>query len=583
MQGRQLLMVVGGVAALGCADVPRSTPPAEPVLTLLHTSDLHSRVWPFRSRISAFEARIGLGDEGSLAEVAGWARLASLLDGERRRAPASVWLDSGDALEGAEVFQRLGGRLEVELLSQLGLAAMALGNHELSLSAAELGELAATATFPLLAANLVPQETSPLDGRLAKSSVVMAGGLRLGVIGVANPASPPHLAEANNPWQLEAAVDVASAVQAALDDLAWRADVMVLLSHLGMDEDRNLLAATSGVDVLLGGHQHIVTLEPEWTDDCTDPRLRVARGCAARRVPIVHSGAYGKQLARVELALVQSDDGGYEVAELSLGHAAAAASVPERPDLVDALASAEAEPEPALAFVAAAVARHGALGGDSPLGDLTTDALRAASDADVVLLNTSGLRADLEAGLLLRADLELVFPFAEVWRTGWASGRLLREGLERAARRSAERDCTSSLQISGLRLQLHCSACRAGRADCLTVRRLTVAGSAALRDADQLRVLLPAYLTLGDADFAAFAGWEETEVRPSDALIQRWARLSHGLAPGCEAHVLAETSGRCHSLFGPARCPASLERARALCSSLPVVQGERDDRIQVLP
>src|SRR6478752_1950684 len=154
-------VVLCGALAGGCGDVVAERE-AVRELTLLHTSDIHSRVWPFRARISSFEAELGLGEAASLSEVGGVARLATLLGRERQRG-ASLWLDSGDALEGAPVFERYGGRLELELLGSLGLSAMALGNHELSLSAPALADLlASSAEFPVLAANFQPRAGSPL-------------------------------------------------------------------------------------------------------------------------------------------------------------------------------------------------------------------------------------------------------------------------------------------------------------------------------------------------------------------------------------------------------------------------------------
>src|SRR3954471_20955357 len=128
MRGRLGIPVLCGAMALGCGEAPASLPEPIRALTLLHTADIHSRVWPFRSRISRFEAELGLGEPLALAEVGGAARLATLLEVERGNG-ATLWLDSGDALEGAEVFHRFGGSLELELLSALGLGAMALGNH----------------------------------------------------------------------------------------------------------------------------------------------------------------------------------------------------------------------------------------------------------------------------------------------------------------------------------------------------------------------------------------------------------------------------------------------------------------------
>jgi 5'-nucleotidase/UDP-sugar diphosphatase len=584
-QRRLLLGALASVISTGCTGAPvrAGEPGPNPELTLLHSSDLHSRVWPSRSRVSAFDAELGLGEEGELAEVGGLTRLATLLERERERAPDAVWLDSGDALEGSEVFHRFGGQLEIDLLGSLGLSAMALGNHELSLAAPELAALAASARFPLLAANLAALDGSPLGGRLVRGTVLRAGPLRLGVVGVANPSSPPHLRAAANPWQLELSSNVESSVQGALDELSSRSDVLVVLSHLGLGEDQRLVSATTGIDVLLGGHQHFVTREPEWTDDCAGRELQALRGCSPRRVPIVHSGAYAEQLSRLVLTLSRAEPG-YDVEELSLTHLPAAASVPEHPAMLEALRHVELEPAAALAFVQAPISRHGALGGDSPLGNWATDALLAASGADVVLLNSSGLRADLEAGVLLRPDLELLFPFAERWRVGLSSGRQLREGLERAARRSSQRECTSSLQVAGLRLAIDCGACRAGRADCLRVTQVTALGEQPLGDDEWKLVALPSYLTLASADFEAFAAWDEdTALALPAALAASLHRGPRGAGTACEASVLQASTARCRSLFGTAGCPPTRERARALCEILPSLGGQRDGRIQMLP
>jgi 5'-nucleotidase len=121
----------------------------------------------------------------------------------------------------------------------------------------------------------------------------------------------------------------------------------------------------------------------------------------------------------------------------------------------------------------------------------------------VAIVNSSGLRADLEAGPLLRSDLELAFPFDEPWRLVWLSGRDLRGALSQSAVRSAQRDCESALQVAGLSLKVRCSACAARRADCLEIARLGPIGEATLTDDAWLLMVLPAYLTHGSGDFAA--------------------------------------------------------------------------------
>jgi 5'-nucleotidase / UDP-sugar diphosphatase len=570
---------------LGCTEaLPGAPDPAARDLVLLHTTDLHSRVWPFLERISSFESQLGLGRAGALEEVAGFARLASLVEHERQKG-ARLWLDSGDALEGAEVFQRFQGQLELELLGALGLSAMALGNHELSLRAPALSAALGRGGFPVLAANLTPLPSSALAAHLVPSALFEVEGVKVGVIGVANPVSPPDLVQAASAWGLELVAEPAVAVQAALDDLLPRAELLVALSHLGLEDDRELVRNTSGLDLVLGGHQHVVTAEPEWQDDCTGA-LEQQRRCRSRRVPIVHSGAYGKLVSRVSLTLARAtsarDD--WEVKGLRLEQLPLAASVPERADIAQRLAALQG-PTAAVGFVPEAIARRSPLAGDSPLGNLTVDALRDATGAEVVLLNSSGLRGDLEPGLLLTTDLALAFPFAEPWHWVWAFGRELRSGLESAARRSASRRCESALQVAGLRLRVSCSVCLRGER-CLEVWRRTPWGEEPLLDDELLGVLLPRYLTRAGADFAGLGSGGASELGLSlpEALGRQLSHLTAGPSSrACEAALSSLSADRCQRVFGAISCPLQVAQARAHCERLPRIEGTRDERIQMLP
>jgi 5'-nucleotidase/UDP-sugar diphosphatase len=572
---------------LGCGPM-RASPSwgREARLTLLHTSDIHSRLWPFRARISSFAAEQGLGAVGTLSEVGGMARVATLLARERARTKL-LWLDSGDALEGAAVFERYGGRVELELLGSLGLAAMALGNHELSLSAPALAELlASSASFPVLSANLRPSAESPLAGLLTPSAVLEVDGLRVGVVGVANPHSPPGVEQGpSNGWGLEPIAPLAAAVQLAVDDLAPRVGLVVVLSHLGLDEDHALVRATSGVGVVLGGHQHLLTSEPDWEDACSTDEVRATRACSPRRVPIVHSGAYAQWLTRLELRLVAEPGASLEVAEAKLEVLAVAAGVPQEPKTSAYLASRRPPPEPPIGFLASALPRRSPLAGDSGLGDVTADAVLLQSGADVVWLNSSGLREDLEAGVLLQSDLQLAFPFAEPWRRLRLSGSELRQALSSAARRSAERGCESTLQVAGLRLRVSCAACRAGQASCLEVERRSLLGSSPLRDDEQLLVVVPDYLTRAGGELQLLASRGELlELSVVDAIAELVARQpSFAASEPCSSALLAFSDGRCSEAFGELECPFDEGRARAVCANLPELEESRDGRIEMQP
>ncbi|MEO8876507.1 MAG: hypothetical protein ABI461_13035, partial [Polyangiaceae bacterium] len=65
-------------------------------LTLLHTSDIHSRLFPYDLEITQVDSTLGLGTINTIENVGGVARLSYVLGRERARADRVLHLDSGD-------------------------------------------------------------------------------------------------------------------------------------------------------------------------------------------------------------------------------------------------------------------------------------------------------------------------------------------------------------------------------------------------------------------------------------------------------------------------------------------------------
>src|SRR6478736_5598102 len=449
-------------------------PPAEPRdigparLVLIHTSDLHSHLYPERQVLDGVDAARGLGTAGELAEVGGFARIARVVGEMRAGAQHRLYLDSGDLVEGTAAFTEFGGEPELRAFSALGLNAAALGNHDLSSGAEAFAEVHRQfAEFPILASNFA-DNGSELSSALSPSVVLDAQGLRVGVIGVANPTSPSGLGRADNPYGIEL-VPTASAVQAEIDRLRPQTDVLVALSHLGLEADERLVSGTSGLDVVLGGHQHLALDAALARSDC-GPALQAERGCRPRNVILAHSGALGRYVGELDLELRPvAEDASNVVGPNQLEVAAAEHSLIP--------VSAQVVPEPAftellepyrerldaagfnapLAFALGAIERYADDGGDSTLGDLVTDALRAQSGADFALLNATGIRADLPPGELTRATFAAALPFDDELTVLELSGAQLRALFNQQARVANERDCQTPIQISGFTLAFKCS------------------------------------------------------------------------------------------------------------------------------
>ena len=125
-------------------------------LTIMHTSDIHSRLFPYSFAPTRFDKEDGLEpDPGQTSVVAGGAaRMASIIHRERASAARSLWLDSGDCFQGAPVFNMFKGEAEMRFLSLAGLDAAVIGNHEFDLGSKNLFyQIDNWSQFPLLAAN----------------------------------------------------------------------------------------------------------------------------------------------------------------------------------------------------------------------------------------------------------------------------------------------------------------------------------------------------------------------------------------------------------------------------------------------
>src|SRR5271167_2517433 len=100
----------GGTPQLVC---PAGQATCEVHLTLLHTADIHSRLFDYNLLIAQTDANLGLGSVGETKTVGGIARVAYVINRERARSNRVLHLDSGDVWQGAPIFNYFKGEPEV--------------------------------------------------------------------------------------------------------------------------------------------------------------------------------------------------------------------------------------------------------------------------------------------------------------------------------------------------------------------------------------------------------------------------------------------------------------------------------------
>jgi len=226
-------------------------------LTVLYTNDLHTR----------------LGRTEGLAE---------LIDHERATDRPVLLLDAGDTWQDFRVplYAVWGAQEMVDWMNQVGYDAMALGNHDLYWGADQLEALCARANFPVLCSNLRP--SAGIAPPFLPYTTIPVNGMEILVIGL---ITLEYLPYPDFPWLRY--VSPTTALQNVLDMVSERADLVVAVGHLPVEEAARVVQAVPGVDVFLTGHSHETTPEP----------------VRAAETLILQAGAFGQFLGRLRLEL----------------------------------------------------------------------------------------------------------------------------------------------------------------------------------------------------------------------------------------------------------------------------------------
>jgi 5'-nucleotidase/UDP-sugar diphosphatase len=218
-------------------------------LTILHTNDTHSTLFPY----------------GPKDDWGGIARISSLVNKLKAERPNVLVLNSGDVFVGTFEFNKYLGYPELKIMEGL-YDAMCLGNHEFDLGLEALlgvltGQLGggSPVALPILCAN-VNLEGMPALKNFVKPYVVKeVGGLKVGLTGVVNTDQLNYSSQVypllSDPFQ-------AAGQAAFMLRNVEQADIVICLSHLGKAYDFLGLSQVPGIDIIVGGHSHDAIFKP---------------------------------------------------------------------------------------------------------------------------------------------------------------------------------------------------------------------------------------------------------------------------------------------------------------------------------
>ncbi|KGI60316.1 bifunctional UDP-sugar hydrolase/5'-nucleotidase [Prevotella sp. S7 MS 2] len=221
---------------------------AQKQLTILHTNDTHSCIEPLSINL-ADTMQAGRG---------GFLRRLTMIEQERKKDPKLLLLDSGDFSQGSPYYTLFKGDVEIELMNRMHYDASTVGNHEFDFGLENMARLFKMANFPIICSNYDFTGT-PVEGLTKPYIVLKRQGVKIGIFAL-DPKMEGLVATKNfvGVKYLDP-IEVANCMTKLLKE-EKKCDVVILISHLGWDEsgmnEQKLIAASRGIDLVLGGHSH---------------------------------------------------------------------------------------------------------------------------------------------------------------------------------------------------------------------------------------------------------------------------------------------------------------------------------------
>lgn len=482
---------VGGTVAVLQLNV-EPVLPTDWSLTIMHTNDTHAH----------------------LADVA---RRATLVKQIRSEGGNSLLVDAGDVFSGDLYFTKWAGLADAQFMNLMGYDAMTFGNHEFDSGTSVLADFIHAAGFPLLSSNVDFSEDENISPLLKSATIIdtsdehttdISGvypyvifdvnGERVGMFGL----TTEDTSETSSPGKqvlFNEATAAAKSTVAAIE--AEGVNVIIALSHLGYNRDKELAKAVNGIDVIVGGHTHTKLDAPD-----------VVVGEGGEPTVIVQANEWGKFLGRVDV--VFNSEGVVQTDKLSGSLLAVDSSVAEDAEARELLAPYNEELDELKQQVIGTTTvvlngeRNDVRSKETNLGNFIADSMlyraKQLKQADIALMNGGGIRASIDLGEITMGELRTVMPFGNTLMVLDVTGQQLKDGLENGISGAKLEDLPGKFpQVAGMRFKWDPNQPIGGKVYDIEIK--TEAGFAALDLNQTYRLATNSFVAFGGDGYTSFA------------------------------------------------------------------------------
>ncbi|XP_032456151.1 apyrase [Nasonia vitripennis] len=491
-------------------------------LSIVHLNDFHARF--VQTSFTSGTCHKGRNHEC----IGGLGRVVTASRQLMQERPNAIFLNAGDHYQGTLWYNVHKWNATVHFMNKLPHDAMTIGNHDFDDKIAGLVPFLERAKAPVVVTNIDIAGEPSLRGYFQNSTVITRGNRTIGVIGVIIKTTNTLSSTENLGF-----LDEVETVNAEAERLRARGvNIIIVLSHAGLDVDRIMAANCPEIDVIVGGHSHtfLYTGKPPFIDVPEDEYPVVVRQTAAaaaaaaagssrapRTVLIVQAAAYTKYLGNLTVWFTPQG----EVADWEGNPILLDSSIEEDPEIMEELMPwAEVVEATGQAVVGETrgFLNSSCRSGECNLANLITDAMvysyqgkggpKQWTYAAISCMNAGGIRNGIPPGVITYGDLVTVQPFENTWDVVEVRGEDLRLVLEESVSRSYEKDKfvgAGFLHWAGIRVVYNISKPAFSRIVDLSVRCQACEKPVyePLDEEDWYRLVVPAFLLKGGDNVTA--------------------------------------------------------------------------------
>ena len=392
------LLAIPYLSARSYADAERQLP-RYVRLVILHTNDVHGHMFPF-----------SYGDE---KDVGGVARRATMIEEMRSQCKdALLVLDAGDVFTRGPLANAYKGEPDIAVLNAIGYDALAIGNNEYKGDEGLAGqkimfERIKQVQFPVLCGNCTYKDTGkPI---VPPFTIIQQNGLKVGIFSVTAPRAATYP-------QAEG-LSIEDPIQAAeriVPTLKNEADVIVALTHIGYDLDKQLAAQVPDIDIIVGGDSHTWLYHPELIRASSNQDAFWVGGPI-----IVQDGEWGKCLGELTAVLRLQGEHDYQVMSYT-GELVPVTSTTQPSKKIESLLTKYSKPfEKVIGESDRSLSK-------AEMDAWMADVFRSIGKAQVGISQVGNCENVIEKGPITRLDLMMVPVYDNMLVTGQISGKTLR-------------------------------------------------------------------------------------------------------------------------------------------------------------